>query len=318
MSRGLLALFLFVLLLIPIRWTSESLLVRTAPQEGSTVSVLFVGDMMFDRHIRRVSDIASGDFIFSCVAPALFDADFVVGNLEGPITSNESVSVGTDVGDQYNTRFTFPLQTAALLKRHNIAVVSLANNHALDFGWDGLEETKRSLSAAGVFSFGAPSEEPTFSNVFTLEREGVPMSFIGYNQFSFDGWEAEMERAVKAIAFARRAGNIPIVFAHWGEEYVPVTELQQTVAQRFIDAGAELVVGAHPHVIQEKAFFMSTNESPKPVYYSLGNFIFDQYFSPEVKRGMVLRATFSQEGFVSLEERFVEMTPDGRTCFVSA
>ncbi|PIR85220.1 hypothetical protein COU15_02355 [Candidatus Kaiserbacteria bacterium CG10_big_fil_rev_8_21_14_0_10_45_20] len=281
----------------------------TALQSQETVvdeplSILFVGDMMFDRYIRKVADVATGDFILSCIVNELMDADFVVGNLEGPITTNESVSVNSTVGGPNNYTFTFPPETALLLKRHNIHLVSLGNNHSFNFGISGMKETHSFLSSAGVAYVGGPVED----QAYLVEIKEIPFAFISYNQFAERGWKIEVDEAEKLIR-QYTLTHIPIVFAHWGEEYLPATDNQKELARRFVDAGADVVVGAHPHIVQEYEIYKQV-----PIYYSLGNFVFDQYFNEEVTKGMMVKMLFSKDGFVSAEVTHTELTKDGRVC----
>lgn len=312
---------LVLLLLLPLRWGTPlpTEKVDVSPTPPEPVSLLFVGDMMFDRYIRHIASVATGDFIFSCIAPTLLNETLVVGNLEGPITAHTSVSLGSAVGTPENTRFTFPPETAALLKRHNITLVSLGNNHALDFGWEGLAETKRFLDEAGVSYFGAPVRTGEESASHELVVGGIPFTFIAYNQFAPDGWREESMRTERALTAAREAGRLPVVFAHWGDEYVDVNNHQREMAARFVAAGAEAVVGAHPHVVQAREFLVAnpSKSAIKPVYYSLGNFVFDQYFSEEVRQGLIVRLTFSEEGFISGDELPVSLHRDGRVCLTS-
>src|SRR3989344_8579875 len=120
-------------------------------------TVLFGGDMMFDRYIRQTMDNYGGNFIFSCIADVLSSADLVVANLEGPITEYTSVSLGSEVGKPDNLIFTFPTEVATLLVRYNIRLVSLGNNHTLNLGWDGMHSTRPAHRArAGGGVWGSP------------------------------------------------------------------------------------------------------------------------------------------------------------------
>ena len=128
-----------------------------AEAQPGRARVLFVGDMFFDRFIRQKSDRVGADFPFSCIDPLLRSADMVVGNLEGPITDNGSISVGTVPGSPNNYRFTFPKATAALLLRHNVKAVSIGNNHILNFGHEGLAQPIAfSMKPAWAISVGLP------------------------------------------------------------------------------------------------------------------------------------------------------------------
>lgn len=277
----------------------QSFFERIAPP--ARAEIIFGGDMMFDRYIRTVSEREGGDFILSCIAPVLQEADLVVANLEGPITGNASMSVGSAIGAPENFTFTFPASTATLLKRHNIGLVNLGNNHIMNFGESGVRETMVALSEAGVGFFGSP----LMSALVRQEVEGVRIEFVSYNEFGGMGEKA----AINQIQFARENGYLPVVYTHWGEEYVPAHERDKELARRFIDAGAEIVIGSHPHVIQEHEEYRG-----KHIYYSLGNLVFDQYWNEEVRTGLLLKITFNKSGIERIEEIRTELQRDGQTC----
>lgn len=269
-------------------------------------SMLFVGDMMFDRTIRSVAEVRGGDHLFSCVADYVRGFDAVVGNLEGPITSNPSVSLTTRPGDDGNTTFTFPTSTAGLLARNGVTAVSLANNHILDFGRAGVEETRANLRSADVGYFGDPLDPVGKSAVIRVG--GFSVALVGFNAFlgvdSVKGTVAEIARLKSGV-------DRVIVFAHWGDEYVPANESQKAAAHAFVDAGADAVIGAHPHVIQESETYKGAS-----IHYSLGNFIFDQYWEDSVRKGLVLEVSVSQEG-LSFNPRFVTRERDSGPCLLA-
>ena len=286
---------------------NEATYVRTFVPEKKEATLVFGGDMMFDRSIREWGVDRGEDYLFSCVRDVLDKADLVVANLEGPITTRKSVSVGSSPGGPNNTRFTFPTTTATLLAQNGIDIVSIANNHAQDFGREGIESTISFLDAAGVAYFGDPLEE----RVFTTLVNGVPLAFIGYNEFQRlvgDLWQGSM-KTVEHIRAAKADGYLPIVFSHWGSEYVGANAQQKRLARSFVEAGAELVVGAHPHVVQEHEEYLG-----KHIYYSIGNFVFDQYFSEDVRNGLILRASFTKRGVENLEEIPAYLERDRRVC----
>lgn len=287
--------------------------VRKAPVwvPPSEVRVLFAGDVMLDRSIRAVMEKEGDDFIFSCLGDTLASADVTVVNLEGPITEHDSKSVGSLVGDINNTKFTFASTSAALLRRQGVDAVSIANNHAQDFGRAGVRSTMRFLENAGVRHFGDPLAE----GVAYFEENGVSLALIGYNQFQ-DFSEGEWygsTTTVEKIRAARARGSIPIVFAHWGQEYAPAGAAAKSRAREWIDAGAEFVVGAHPHVVQEHEVYAG-----KHIYYSLGNFIFDQYWEDTVREGLLVEVTFSAKGVVRVGEIPTYLERDRRTCLRDA
>jgi poly-gamma-glutamate synthesis protein (capsule biosynthesis protein) len=273
------------------------------PVPEPQATVLFAGDMMFDRTIRTTIEQKGGDFIFSCIDSTLAGQDLVVANLEGPITATSSRSVGSAIGSEENFVFTFPLSTAALLASHRIGVVNLGNNHVTNFGEDGVRSTIRALTDAGVGYFGDPLSQA----VAAREVRGVHLAFINYNEFEPS---STASTTVAQIGEARARGDVAIVYAHWGIEYATTSApYMHVLAHEFADAGAALVVGSHPHVVQEHEAYHGAY-----IYYSLGNFIFDQYWSDAVRHGLVLQVTFTPQGLQSIKEIPVELEHDRRTC----
>jgi poly-gamma-glutamate synthesis protein (capsule biosynthesis protein) len=273
-----------------------------APMQAP-VKILFVGDMQFDRAIRSVGIEQGGDYLFSCVDGLVSSADLVVGNLEGPITQNDSVSEGSIVGSAPNYVFTFPTSTAQLLARHHVGVVDLGNNHITNFGEAGILSTRAFLTQAGVAYFGGVGgDEP----VARKEVNGMSFSFVSYNEFG----GSSPAVIAQEVAAEHAAGTVVVVFAHWGVEYNNgFTAWQQAAAHEFVDAGADAVVGAHPHVVEPNETYKG-----KPIYYSLGNFIFDQYFSKEVEHGLALELNFSPNESPQPTEYPVVLEVDGQTC----
>jgi poly-gamma-glutamate synthesis protein (capsule biosynthesis protein) len=270
---------------------------------AASTTLLFVGDMFFDRYIRTMVRKHGEEHLFSCADTILMSADAVIGNLEGPITGEESKSEGTEIGSAENFRFTFPSTTAALLARHNIRIVDLGNNHIANFGSDGIRQTHRSLDEAGVRYFGGVSGDEA---IFTTKINGVPLSFISYNAYYGTSSLAVAEEIKKEKA----KGQTIIVFAHWGEEYSTSTSLLHDRAALFATSGASLIVGAHPHVVLPSEMIGDT-----PVYYSLGNFIFDQYWNDKVTHGLSLEVNI-KGGTLSVSEHYVDIMRDGRSCIV--
>lgn len=265
------------------------------------VRVIFGGDMMFDRTIRTTIKEKGEDFIFSCIDPILKNADLVVANLEGPITGHVSKSIGSTSGGEFNYTFTFPTSTAPLLAAHGVAMVNLGNNHITNFGAAGIASTTEALAAAGVGYFGDPPAYGRASGSFS----GVHLAFINYNEFG-----GNASTTLTQIAQARAAGELPVIYTHWGVEYATTSSpYMRELAHQFIDVGAEVVIGSHPHVVEEREFYRE-----KYIYYSLGNFIFDQYWSDAVSHGLLVEVEFTQRGVEWVQEIPVELGRDRRTC----
>jgi len=260
-------------------------------QEKSYVQLLFVGDIMFDRGIRyyagknglpampaHAGQAGGNEFIFDKISPTLLGNDLVVANLEGPITDNKSVSAGTAIGSANNYFFTFDPSWAKTLFQENIRLVDLGNNHILNFGKAGVDSTEKYLDNAGVDYFGAPSgDKSIIKNI-----GGVKIAFVSYNQFLSSNIADEQKATIAEIEKIKSEADIVVVFSHWGIEYQSlINPPEESLARQFIDAGADLVVGSHPHVIGPIEIYKG-----KRIYYSLGNFIFDQYFNEDVRNGL--------------------------------
>ncbi|HEY0908231.1 MAG TPA: CapA family protein [Candidatus Paceibacterota bacterium] len=274
-------------------------------KDNRSAEILFVGDMMFDRTIRTKAEATTTGYAlpFSCAKEYLSGFDSVVGNLEGPITDYPSTSAGTLPGEPGNTSFTFDPATARALYESNIRLLNLGNNHSSDKGPYGADVTQEYLLAAGVGYFGSPR-----GNISTTTRiGGFDVAFVNFNQFL--GLN-DPSKTISAIQGARESSDFVFVYTHWGEEYVPANDFQKETARAFIDAGADMVIGSHPHVIQESEVY-----NGKHIFYSLGNFIFDQYWNRDVSTGLGVEVFLSPEGISIKEQRF-ESKRNGTTCLV--
>lgn len=239
------------------------------------VSIILLGDMMLDRSVYNKSIRANGyDYPFQKIDGFLKTGEIVVANLEGPITTNES-----QTAESGGMRFTFNKEFADELSKRFTAVC-LANNHAMDFGADGVSQTREFLAGEGIGYFGGYfNREDELIKI--IEKNGFKIAFIGYNQFSY----LNFDKIISAIRSAREETDFVIAYPHWGEEYQSVENLtQEKEAKKMIDAGADLVFGSHPHVIQPVSEYKD-----RLVFYSAGNFIFDQYFSEETMTGLAVK-----------------------------
>lgn len=270
------------------------------------IKILFGGDLMFDRNIRLRMQEHGSDFIFETLQDTFEDYDLVLANLEGPVTDNPSRSVGSVVGSTNNFIFTFPPETITLLKKSNFKIVNLGNNHIQNFGREGVLQTRKYLDSAEIKYFGDTGLENT-SDQRTLiyELKDKKLGFANYNEFTLDGWE----HALADVAFLRDKVDLVIVYTHWGTEYQPTAnQVIQNQAHELINAGADLVIGSHPHVTQQTEDYQG-----KRIYYSLGNFVFDQYFSPEVKAGLLVGVEIDSELNFTFTELPIKIESNGQT-----
>lgn len=264
--------------------------------------MLFVGDMMFDRSIRLAMEKEGDDFILTCVGNLLQDADITIGNLEGPITSYPSVSVGTVPGSPDNFYFTFPTSTARLLARHGFDAVSIGNNHIGNFDLSGIDLTKKYLDEAGVRYFGGlAGDEP----IYHASINDLSVAFISYNEFG----GAKPDEIAQAVKQEKDGGRIVIVYAHWGDEYVEPAPRVRAAAELFAASGAAVIIGSHPHVVLSSEYIGKTL-----VYWSLGNFVFDQYWDASVSTGLMVKIAISGNGAATVSEQPVVLRRNGQTC----
>ena len=190
------------------------------------------------------------------------------------------------------------------MKKNNITIVNLGNNHIKDHGSEGIESTKEALAKEGINFFGEPSQSGTASSLIT-EINGVEIALVSFNE-----WFGKKSAVIDSIKTLSR--NYPVVvYTHWGDEYASTTERVKTYAHEFVDAGADLVVGSHPHIVQENEIYNNVS-----IYYSLGNFIFDQYWNESVRTGLALEIQVKDKEIVSIIPHILELKKDRQTCFV--
>ncbi|NTW13759.1 MAG: CapA family protein [Candidatus Moranbacteria bacterium] len=266
------------------------------------IRLLFGGDMMFDRWIREKAMKKGNAFVFDGVRDEIRGHDATIANLEGPITDMGSKSIGSEIGSRDNYLFTFDPGWAKTLAEEGIGPVNLGNNHILNQEDDGISQTRKYLDTAGVSYFGDPTSD---NRISILEIRGTRISFVNYDEFVPGG----EEKAMTDIRQARASADFVILYAHWGSEYLPVRDDVRSLAYRFIDAGCDAVIGSHPHIVQEKESYRGGT-----IYYSLGNFIFDQYFREDTRKGLLISMTIDPvtRGF-SFRDIPIVLKVDGST-----
>lgn len=277
------------------------------PNSSAPIKLLFGGDLMYDRHIRQQAERYGYRHPLAPLEPLFAEHDWVVTNLEGPISTFPSKSVGSVPGTPANFIFTFAPAVAPTLASQGLRVVNLGNNHILNFGPEGVTQTKAALEQAGMRFFGHTGQETeSAQRVTILERDGYRIGLVNYNQFLAEGWAL----ALADLAALRPQVQLLVVYTHWGNEYVPTAnQVITTQGRQLVEAGADLVIGSHPHVIQNWEEYQG-----KRIYYSLGNLVFDQYFRPEVQQGLLVGVTVSPgSGQLDFREYRVRLKPNGQT-----
>lgn len=278
-----------------------------APAEA--LRLVFVGDIMLDDGPGRL--IAAGGDPLARFARELADADYTIGNLECPIAT-----VGKPLESKIFAFRADPRVVDRLKGRFD--ALAVANNHSGDYGKAAFVETLGHLSRAGIPSFGGGSDLSAAHSPLWIEKKGLRIALLSYNEYKPRSFEAgpdwpgiawsEDSQVVSDIRAARAAGaDLVIPFMHWGWEREPQPdERQRQLARLMIDAGADLVVGGHPHVTQGAEYYRG-----KLIVYSLGNFVFDGFDAPAEKRGWLLRLTVDRSGLLAWETVAAQMDEDG-------
>lgn len=254
----------------------------------------FVGDLMLDDGPGKT--IAAGGDPLADFAPLLAKADYRIGNLECPVATTGKPSP--------NKIFSFRAKPEVMrVLQGRFDAVSVANNHAGDYGKEAFMETLSWLDKAGIKHFGGGANLAAAHAPLWIEAKGLRVAVLAYNEFKPRAFEAganwpglawsEDSQVVADIRAARAAGaDLVIPYMHWGWEREPEpTERQRRLARLMIDEGADAVVGGHPHITQGAEIYKG-----KPIIYSLGNFVFDSFEALPLRTGWLLRMTLTREG----------------------
>ena len=278
---------------------SSALLAASPMAHASSgdASLIFVGDIMVAETPGEL--ISRGEDPFQPFAALLSSHDVRIGNLECVVAT-------TGTAEEKPYTFRADPRTLPVLKRHFDAV-SLANNHSGDFGKAAFAEQLALMDTAGLPYFGGGRDATAAHAPWIVERNGVRIALLGYVEFkprSFEAdasrpgvaWSGEDDDVIEDIIAARRVhrADIVIPFMHWGWEDEPDPSPRlRAFARRMIDAGADMVVGGHPHVTQGAEYYRG-----KPIIYSLGNFLFNGFDTPATTTGWVLSARVDRTGVV--------------------
>ncbi len=278
------------------------------------VTVTVAGDVMLGR---RVGDrlARTGDYADALrpTARRLASADITVGNLESTLSELGPPMQG---GDSFGA----DPRVRSGLRLAGFDVLSLANNHTGDYGSRSLVETVRLLRAGGQVPVGAGADRWEAWRPAVVPRHGIRFGFLAFNAIGETrraGWDSpggasvsmqprtgpldrdDLAYATSAVRKLAGQVDVVIVLPHWGDQYThrPVAD-QRTVGRALIDAGADAVVGGHPHWVQSAETYQG-----RPLVHSLGNFVFDMDWEPEVREGVVLELRFVGDRLASA--RFV-------------
>lgn len=283
-------------------------LVRLSLNTDQPITLLFAGDIMLDRGVEfYMKQHNDWKWPFLRIADTLRNADIAFGNLESVISDK-----GQNLGSIYS--FRADPKTLEGLIFAGFDVLSVANNHSLDYGMSALKDSMNRLQEAGITPIGAGETQAEAYNPTIREVKGIKIGFLAYTAQGSPAWQAtEMSPGVawvdetnlqditQQIALAKKQADILIVSTHFGEEYqTQPSEIQKLIAKSAVDAGADIVIGHHPHVIQPVEQYKDGW-----IAYSLGNFVFDQGFSPETAHGLLLEVIIQNKKITRVSPRSI-------------
>ncbi|MDE3033944.1 MAG: CapA family protein [Acidobacteriota bacterium] len=313
-----LRLLLLTALLVPGRGQG----VGIPPPPVASLRLVAVGDILMHQDVKRAAAETPGGFLdlWADLVPLFRGADVVFGNLETPVAP-----VSGQPGKPF--QFNAPAELPSALRASGFTVLSTANNHAFDQGRKGVAETLARLRQAQLLAVGSGEDRSRAEALQIIERNGLKVAFLGFTDVfnlnldrrATEPWvrPLDLESALAAVREARSRADIVVVSIHWGQEdqHQP-TKRQRDIARKLVEAGCDLLLGHHPHVLQPLEW-MTVNGRPALVAYSLGNFISNQdrryradrcpVAEGDARDGAALEATFERH-----------RNPDGTTSVVLA
>ena len=262
--------------------------------ENQAIELVFAGDVLLSDHVLAAYERGGG--ISGVVGPGFLEeirqADIFMVNQEFPFSVR-----GEQAPDKQYT-FRLPPEKVSLFQEMGIDIVTLANNHALDFGRDALLDTCKTLDDAGILRVGAGTMEEA-ERWQAIEAGGKKIGFLGATRvIPVSDWAVtaynpgmlatyDPTRLLEKIKEAKLVNDYVVVYVHWGVEREEFPkDYQRTLGRQYIDAGADLVVGSHPHVLQGIEYYQG-----KPIVYSLGNFV----FGSSIPKTMLLKVRLEGE-----------------------
>jgi len=278
----------------------------STPTPSLQVNLDAVGDIMLGRTVGDQMLAQGAGIVFAGVQSALDSADVRVGNLECTLTDRST-------SEHKTYTLQAPPEAARALSLGKFDVVSLANNHAMDYGYVGLQDTQSYLSQYNIATVGAGANSAAAHMPVLLERNGLRLAFLAYvdvpvemDGFDAHDWIATASRPGIAwadpaqitsdVTAAKQKADVVIVFLHGGwENRTPISPDQSAEAHAAIDAGASLVIGAHSHLLQQTEMYHGGL-----IAYSLGNFVFDNYRGIS-NATIILRVVLTRQGVHSYD-----------------
>ncbi len=283
-----------------------------------TTRIAFLGDTLLGGSAQDVIDEEGYDYPLAGIKHFWADTDLVVANHEAPLTTRDEPAAKLDTGKKRYWYKGRP-ESAHALHAHGVRVVSLANNHVGDFSGDGVMDTMAALDSARIAHCGAGASDAAARRPITIEAGGLSVGFLSvmqrYQMYVDEGVYARRgnpgpamlrrSRLQADIAQLRQRVDLCVVLVHWGRNYKPLTSLQERMASEIVEAGADLVIGHHPHIPHPVRIVQGV-----PVLFSLGNAAFGtpgRYHSGRPPYGLVAMVTAESHRVVSLDLHLIHV-----------
>jgi len=275
----------------------EAVVEKLEIKEPDFIKLIFGGDIMLDRGVKNsVIKNFAGDYskLFENLN-LLKESDIAFANLEGPVS---------DKGKDKHNLYSFRMDPATIpaLKNAGVTIVSVANNHVGDWGLNAYIDSLARLKNTGILYAGGGNNETEAETPTIIEKNGMKIGFLGFSDKGPDWMGAKTDEAGillannpcfdEIIKNASKQVDYLVVSFHFGEEYQTIHNARQEyLAHRAVDDGAKIVIGGHPHVVEDFEVYKNSY-----IAYSLGNFIFDQSWSEPTMEGMLLEIKLSKDG----------------------
>lgn len=271
--------------------------------DGELVVMSFAGDVQFSGKVEELLEREGFDYPYQHLGSLFQTDDLTFINLETPVTTGGEAALGKS--------YVYKSSPKALeaMTEAGVDIVNLANNHILDQGQAGLADTLNYLKDYQIKYVGAGMDRKNAYAPVYYEIKGMRIALLGFTRVIPEaGWRAESGKpgvadaydstdAVKAIEQARNDADLVVVMSHWGEERQTMpNDIQTSLGREFVDAGADLVIGGHPHVLQGLESYKG-----KWIAYSTGNFIFSRSTNEETWRTAVFQASCQKNGACTMK-----------------
>ncbi len=259
--------------------------IKGEPAKIKTAGILNFGDLMLDRNVKKQIEKNGPDYPFKKLAGQedrfFMGMDAIEANLEGSFANKRRAT-------SKSIAFRFDPALISTLKKYNFNLFNLANNHSLDMSAEGFKENQINLKKAGISYYGQQ---------YKINDDNLLIKQIGDFKFGLIGLDdtinkVKISQVKQLIEKAKNQGaEIILTNIHWGDEYKEISnQRQRQLGHALIDSGVDVIIGHHPHVVEEMEIYNN-----HPIFYSLGNFVFDQYFSVPTQQELSVGLIFKEE-----------------------